>query len=154
MTHVCKRFTSGIVRDRSGGAGPVSALLGWTLAVAAVAAGYVGYGWRGVVLAGTVIVFWLLLQFGRSLRAVQAASRRPVGAVDSALMLHARLHPGMRLIEILKLTRSLGRKVADEPETFVWRDAEGSEVRVEFRAGRLSGSTFVRAPAAGAAATE
>ena len=39
-----------------------SAWLGWGLAVAAVAAGYVGYGWQGVVLAVTVASFWLMLQ--------------------------------------------------------------------------------------------
>jgi hypothetical protein len=69
-----------------------------------------------------------------------------VGAIDSAVMLHSRLHPGMRLVQILRLTRSLGRKVADDPETFAWRDAEGSEVRAEFRAGRLAAWRLLRAP--------
>lgn len=120
--------------------------VGWTLAVLAVAVGYAGYGWKGVVLAVTVIVFWLLLQFNRSLRVLRGAAGRPVGAIDNAVMLHARLHPGMRLVEILVLTRSLGRKVADDPETFAWRDAEGSEVRAEFRAGRLAAWRLVRPP--------
>jgi hypothetical protein len=132
----------------------MSAMLGWALAAVALAVGYAGDGWRGVVLAITVIVFWLLLQFSRSLRAVRDASERPVGAIDSAVMLHSRLHPGMRLVDILKLTRSLGRKVADEPETFVWQDGEGHEVRVELRAGRLSGSTLVRSAASGADGAE
>jgi hypothetical protein len=124
----------------------MSAALGWVLAVLAVAVGYAGTGWKGVVLAVTVIVFWLLLQFSRSLRALRDASGRPVGAIDSAVMLHSRLHPGMRLVQILRLTRSLGRKVADDPETFAWRDAEGSEVRAEFRAGRLAAWRLLRAP--------
>jgi uncharacterized protein (DUF58 family) len=149
MTHVCKRSTAGIVRDAPGGAATMSAGLGWALALLAVAAGYVSYGWQGVVLAVTVIVFWLLLQFSRSLRALRDASGRPVGEIDNAVMLHARLHPGMRLMDVLKLTRSLGRKVADEPETFAWRDGDGSEVRVELRGGRLSASSLVRAAADG-----
>lgn len=128
----------------------MNATVGWTLAVLAVVAGYVGYGWQGMVLAATAIVFWLLLQFSRSLRALRDASGRPVGTVDNAVMLHARLHEGMRLVEILKLTRSLGQKVADDPETFAWRDGEGSEVRVEFRAGRLAASRLVRPSADGA----
>ena len=129
----------------------MSAALGWALAALAVAAGYVGYGWQGVVLAFTVIVFWLLLQFSRSLRALRDASGRPVGQVDSAVMLHARVHAGMRLVEVLKLTRSLGRRVADEPaEAFAWRDGAGDEVRVELRDGRVSAVTLVRAAAEGA----
>ena len=123
----------------------MNVVVGWTLAVLAVAAGYVGYGWQGVVLAVTVIVFWLLLEFSRSLRALRNASGRPVGEIDNAVMLHARLHEGMRLVEILKITRSLGRKTADDPETFVWRDGAGSAVEVEFRRGRLSASRLVRA---------
>lgn len=120
--------------------------IGWTLAVLSVAVGYARYGWKGVVLAVTVIVFWLLLQFSRSLRVLRGAAGRPVGVIDNAVMLHARLHAGMRLVEILRLTHSLGRKVADNPETFAWGDAEGCEVRAEFRAGRLAASRLVRPP--------
>ena len=99
-----------------------AATIGWALAVAAVAVGYAGYGWRGVLLAVTVVVFWLLLQFSRALRVMQLAAQAPVGQVPSAVMLHAKLHPGMPLMAVIKLTRSLGRKVRDEPETFAWRD--------------------------------
>jgi hypothetical protein len=123
----------------------VSAWIGWVLAVAAVAAGWMRYGWRGVALALTVIVFWLLLQFTRALRVLREASGRPVGQVGNAVMLHARLARGMRLPAVLKLTRSLGRKVADEPETFVWADAGGDEVQVELRAGRVAAWTLRRA---------
>jgi len=124
-------------------------VLGWGLAVIAVAAGYVGYGWPGVALAVTVIVFRLLLQFSRALRVMRAAAGRPVGSIDNAVMLHARLRTGMQLLEILPLTRSLGQKVADEPETFVWTDAGGDHVRVELRGGRCSAFALERAPAAG-----
>ena len=114
-------------------------VIGWTLAALAVAAGFVGYGWRGLVLALTVIVFWLLLQFSRSLRALREAAGRPVGQIDNAVMLHSRLHEGMRLLDVLKLTKSLGTKLADPPdEAFVWKDAAGDEVQVVLRGGRVS----------------
>jgi hypothetical protein len=110
--------------------------LGWGLAALAVAVGYWGYGWPGVVLAATAIVFWLLLQFSRALRALRLAAGSPVGQVPSAVMLHARLQPGMRLVDIIRITRSLGRKVSDDPETFAWCDESGAEVQIEFVRGR------------------
>ena len=115
----------------------MNAALGWVLAVIAVAIGYAQWGWPGVVLAITLIVFWLLLQFSRALRALRAASQAPVGHVDNAVMLHAKLHARQRLPEILKITRSLGIKVSDQPEVFEWRDAAGDAVRVELVRGKL-----------------
>ncbi|MCW5632492.1 MAG: hypothetical protein KIT17_04080 [Rubrivivax sp.] len=135
----------------------MNAALGWGLAVLAVAVGYAGYGWRGVALAVTVIAFWLLLQFSRSLRVLRDAAGRPVGSVASAVMLHAQLHEGMRLPQILKLTKSLGRKADASPpgsaeEAFAWSDAAGDRVLVHLREGRLARWTLERAeaPAAGA----
>ena len=113
-----------------------AATFAWALAVAAVAVGYAGYGWRGVLLAITVVVFWLLLQFSRALRVMRLAAQAPVGQVPSAVMLHAKLHPGMPLMAVIKLTRRLGRKVRDDPETFAWRDESGAEVEIEFAGGR------------------
>lgn len=123
----------------------MNAWVGWTLAVLAIAVGYVQYGWRGVVLGVTVVVFWLLLQFGKAMRVMRTAAAAPVGVVGSAVMLHAKLRRGMRLIEILPLTRSLGRKVADDPETFEWRDASGAAVRVQLQRGRCTDWTLSRA---------
>jgi hypothetical protein len=122
-----------------------AATIGWALAVAAVAVGYAGYGWRGVLLAITVVVFWLLLQFSRALRVMRLAAQAPVGQVPSAVMLHAKLQPGMPLMAIIKLTRSLGRKVRDEPETFAWRDESGAEVEIEFAGGRCQVWRLTRA---------
>jgi hypothetical protein len=122
-----------------------AATIGWALAVAAVAVGYAGYGWRGVLLAITVVVFWLLLQFSRALRVMRLAAQAPVGQVPSAVMLHAKLHPGMPLMAVIKLTRSLGRKVRDEPETFAWRDESGAEVEIEFDGGRCKVWRLTRA---------
>jgi hypothetical protein len=122
-----------------------AATIGWALAVAAVAVGYAGYGFRGVLLAVTVIVFWLLLQFSRALRVMRLAAQAPVGQVPSAVMLHAKLQPGMPLMAVIKLTRSLGRKVRDEPETFAWRDESGAEVEIEFAGGRCKVWRLTRA---------
>ena len=123
----------------------MSATVGWALAVLAVALSWWAYRWPGVVLAVTVIVFWLLLQFSRTLRVLRMAGARPVGMVDSAVMLHARLRPGQRLLDILPLTRSLGRRLRDEPETFEWADAGGDRVEVELMRGRLAACRLLRA---------
>lgn len=123
-------------------------VLGWGLAVLAVAVGYAGYGLRGVVLAVTVVVFWLLLQFSRTLRTMQGASRRPIGVVDSAVMLNARLREGMTMLQVLPLARSLGRRVGEAPERWAWTDAGGVRVQLEFERGRLARWTLERPPAA------
>lgn len=122
-------------------------ILGWGLAVVAVVAGWYSYGWPGVLLAVSVTVFWLLLQFSRVLRVMRMAAGRPVGSIDSAVMLHAKLRTGLKLLQILPLTRSLGQKVADDPETFVWTDGGGDRVRVELRDGRCTAFALERAGA-------
>ncbi len=122
----------------------MDARLGWALAVAAVALGYVQYGWQGVLLAVSGIVFWLLLQFTRALHAMRVAGGAPVGHVASAVMLQARLKVGLRLMDIIQLTRSLGEKLADDPETFRWTDASGASVTVELLKGRCVRWSFAR----------
>ncbi len=113
-------------------------LLGWGLGSLAVAVGYVQWGWQGVVLAITLVVFWLLLQFSRSLRSLREAAGAPVGSVSSAVMLHTKLKAGMNLPAVMRLAGSLGRKVVDDPETFEWSDEGGVKVRAEMKAGRLA----------------
>jgi len=125
----------------------MTAWLGWALAVAAVAAGYAAYGGRGMGLALTVVAFWMLLQFNQAVRVLKMAAGQPVGRVANAVMLHAAVHRGMRLTAVIKLTRSLGRRVADEPETFAWADAAGDEVRVQLHEGRVTASELKRAGA-------
>lgn len=112
-------------------------VLGWSLAAAAVVLGYLKYGWPGLLLALSIVVFWLLLQFSRSLRVLRMAAGRPVGHVDSAVMLHSRLSAGLPLSKVLPLTRSLGRKVSETPEVWSWADDSGAEVRLRFEQGRL-----------------
>ena len=128
----------------------MNAKLGWGLAALAVALGYGFFGWRGVALAGSGMVFWLLLQFSRSLRAMRTAAGAPIGSVPSAVMLHARLQLGMPLMKILLLTRSLGEKRGDDPESFRWTDGAGDSVTVELQNGRCTRWTLARAAAAAA----
>ncbi|MBL8315872.1 MAG: hypothetical protein JNK55_19205 [Rubrivivax sp.] len=131
---------------------PAGAALGWVLALLALVVGYVGYGWQGLVLALTVIVFWLLLQFSRSLRVLRDAAGRPVGSVDNAVMLQAKLHAGMRLPQVLRLTRSLGTPLAPEPdETWAWADAAGDRVELVFVGGRLARWSLHRVTSGGPA---
>lgn len=134
--------------------------VGWTLALLAVALGYTQWGWPGVVLAITCVVFWLLLQFSRALRVMRQAAAAPVGSVGSAVMLHARLRQGMRLLEVIPLAGSLGRQGRDglsgpgspdnpaegigSQEVFVWEDASQVAVRLEFSRGRLQRWTLQR----------
>lgn len=124
--------------------------VGWALAVLAVFVGWWQWGGYGVVLALTVVVFWLLLQFYRALRVMQAAGAAPVGHVANAVMLHARLNKGMTLLEILPHTRSLGQKLSDPPqESFAWTDANGDRVELTLDNGRLTQWQLIRAAAEG-----
>ncbi|MEO5735205.1 MAG: hypothetical protein ABIN96_12370 [Rubrivivax sp.] len=135
----------------------MAALIGWGLAAAAVVAAWAGYGSRGLLLALTVVAFWLLLQFSRALRALRAATGRPVGEVPNAVMLNARLARGMQLSQVLRLTRSLGRAVGDlhhpvrasandvADEAFDWTDPGGDTVRVALRQGRVTSWQLLRA---------
>ena len=122
----------------------MSAILGWTLAALALATGYWAYGWRGAVLALTVTAFWLLIQFSRALRVMRLAAQSPVGKVPSAVMLHSRLEKGLLMMDIVKLSRSLGRKVSDAPESYAWSDESGAEVLIEFVDGRCWNWRLVR----------
>jgi hypothetical protein len=120
-------------------------VVGWGLAVLAVAAGWLGWGWRGVVLAVTVVVFWLLLQFSRTLRVLRAAGQRPVGTIDNAVMVAARLRPGLPLVEVIRQTHSLGQRLRQEPETWAWVDGGGDRVEVQLASGRVEQVRLLRA---------
>jgi len=122
----------------------MNAKLGWALAVLAVALGYVQYGWQGVVVAISAVVFWLLMQFTRAMRAMRTAGGAPVGSVASAVMLNAKLKPGLRLMDVITLTHSLGEKLADEPETYRWTDGAGVSVTVELAKGKCRRWTLAR----------
>ena len=118
--------------------------IGIGLALIALLGGGFLYGWQGVMLALTVVVFWLLLQFSRLMRVMKAASEGPVGHVDSAVMLNAKLRSGMKLVEVLPLTRSLGQKVREQPETYGWTDAGGARVELQMEKGTVSSWQLIR----------
>ena len=112
-------------------------IVGWLLAAAALAAGWQAWRWPGVALAATVIVFWLLLQFSRSLRVLRQAGGAPVGHVASAVMLNAKLGTGWTLLKLLALTKSLGRRVSETPEVWAWVDEGDAQVAVTLVNGRI-----------------
>lgn len=129
-------------------------ITGWLLAAAAAVVGWLMYGWQGLLFAITLVVFWLLLQFSRSLRALKNAGEAPVGHVGSAVMLQSRLHPGMTLLQVLGLTKSLGQRISETPETWAWTDAAGISVQLVFENAKLARWTLTRPeePAAGSPA--
>jgi hypothetical protein len=130
----------------------MSSALGWGLAALAVALGYAVYGWQGVAIAGSAMVFWLLLQLSRAMRVMRTAGDAPVGTVPSAVMLQSKMRAGLRLMDIILLTRSLGEKLADDPETYRWRDPGGDSVEVELAGGKVRSWRFNRVAEAAAPA--
>ena len=119
-------------------------VVGWGLAFVALGAGWFGYGWPGLALAFTVIVFWLLIQFNRSVRVMRDASQSPVGHVPSAVMLHSKLRTGLPMLQIVKLTKSLGKRISESPEVWTWADDSGAELRIVFDKGSCSSWTLNR----------
>lgn len=117
--------------------------VGTGLVLAALVAGGLLLGWQGVIFAMTGIVFWLLLQISRLMRVMKTAGAAPLGSVGNAVMLSAKLHAGMKLVDLITLTGSLGVKQA--PETYRWQDAGGDAVEVVLRKGRLVEWRLVRA---------
>lgn len=111
--------------------------VGWGLAIAAFAVGWFSYGWQGIALAFTVVVFWLLLQFNRAVRVMRSAGAAPVGHVPSAVMMNAKLHAGMTMMQVVALTRSLGTKQGEGEDVWRWIDPGGSHVTLHFRRGKL-----------------
>jgi hypothetical protein len=126
----------------------MSPVAGWGLVAAAFAAGWLAYRWQGLVLAATLVVFWLLLQFSRALRALRRAGAAPLGRVASAVMLHSRLREGMTLVQVLALTGSLGERVdppdGDADESWRWRDDGEASVTLHLRGGRTRRWTLRR----------
>jgi hypothetical protein len=105
-----------------------------------VAAAWQAYGWAGVALVAGGILMWLLLHFTRMMKVLQRASARPIGYCDSAVMLNAKLRPGVNLMHVVAMTRALGEQLSPpdtQPEIFRWTDGTASHVTCEFANGRL-----------------
>ena len=113
-------------------------ILGWALAALFVALAWHQYGWQGALFAVSAVVFWLLLQFNRVMRTMRAAGQAPVGRVDSAVMLNAKLKPGMSMLQVVGLTKSLGCKLDEGEDDWAWSDEGGSTVRLHFSRGKLA----------------
>jgi len=119
-------------------------ILGWALAALMLFTAWQSYGIKGIVLAVTLIAFWLVLQFNRSIRVMRNASASPVGHIGSAVMLNAKLKAGMQMLQVLTLTKSLGRRVDPAGEVYEWTDGGGSKVVVTFANGRCQRWTLER----------
>jgi hypothetical protein len=117
------------------------------LGVILVAAAWRAYGWGGVAIAATGVVMWVLLHFTRLIQVLKRTANQPVGYVGSAVMLNAKLRPGVNLLHVLALTRSLGERLTDEgaqSEIYRWTDGSASSVTAEFANGKLTKWTLVR----------
>lgn len=118
-------------------------------ALAALVLAYQSYGWMGVTAAAGMLVMWVLLHVTRLMHIFRRAARRPIGYVDSAVMLNAKLKPGMTLMHVVAMTRSLGelRSPKDtQPETYRWTDNSQSRVDCTFAGGKLTGHEMFRPP--------
>lgn len=118
-------------------------------ALAALVLSYRHYGWPGVALVGGGLVMWQLLHFTRMLQVLKRAANRPIGHVDSAVMLHAKLRAGLPLLHVVAMTRALGQLESPkdtQPERFRWTDASGSSVLCVFLTGKLQSWDLQRPP--------
>jgi hypothetical protein len=120
-------------------------IVGWVLATVLAALSFEAYGWPGLALAVSVIVFWLLLQFNRAVRVMKNAADTPLAEVPNAVMFHARLQRGMTMLQIVQKTKSLGRKVEGSADGWTWHDAAGDRVELHFERGRLARWSLQRA---------
>jgi hypothetical protein len=109
--------------------------------VVLVVVAYRSYGWQGVAVVTGGIVMWMLLHFTRMMKVLQRASARPVGFCDSAVMLNAKLQPGVNLLHVVAMTRALGEQLSAndaQPEVYRWTDGSASHVTCEFQHGKLA----------------
>jgi len=117
------------------------------LGIALVALAYRSYGWAGVAGALGFLVMWALLHFNRMMQVLKRAADRPIGHVDSAVMLNAKLRRGFTLLHVVAMTRALGaQQTAADPSTEVyrWTDGSQSHVTCEFAGGKLRTWSLVR----------
>jgi hypothetical protein len=111
------------------------------LGIGLIAMAYRWYGWPGVVAVASGLVLWALLHFNRIMAVLKRAAERPIGYVDSAVMLNAKLRTGVTLMHVVALTRSLGALQTPkdtQPEVFRWTDASDSSVTCTFAGGKLT----------------
>ena len=122
-------------------------ILTLVFAIALAAGAWRAGGWAGVALAVSALVLWFLLHYTRLINVMKRAADRPIGYVDSAVMLNAKLKPGSALLHVLALTRSMGERLSPEgaePEVYRWTDGTQSHVTCEFHHGKLVKWTLIR----------
>ena len=108
-------------------------------AVAGLAYGYHALEWMGFFLVLGGLVMWALLHFTRLVKVLERAANRPIGHVDSAVMLNAKLKTGVNLMHVIALTRSLGELTSpkdEQPEIYRWRDNSASLAQLDLGAPR------------------
>lgn len=116
-------------------------LLVIVIALVLFAAAWRAYAWPGVAAVAGGLLMWLLLHFTRLMTVMKRAADRPVGWVASAVMLNAKLKPGVNLMHVIAMTRSLGERLStegEEPERFRWTDNGGSMVTVTLQGGKVT----------------
>lgn len=126
------------------------------VALAVLAGAWLAYGLPGIALAASVLLMVVLLHFTRLMHILRKAADRPIGYVPSAVMLNAKLKPGVTLMHVMALTRSLGELRTpreSQPEVFRWSDNSHSHVDCEFREGKLVRWSLARPQAATDTAT-
>ena len=119
---------------------PIALVVGMALA-------YRSYGWQGVAGAVSIVVFWVLLSFSRTMAVLKRATNRPIGYVDSAVMLNAKLKPNATLLHVVAMTRALGLLKSvkgEQPEVFEWKDGTESTVTCTFVGGKLAHHVLLR----------
>lgn len=120
------------------------------LGLGALVAAFRSYGWPGVALVGGAIVMWGLLHVSRLMQVMKRAADRPIGYVGSAVMLNAKLKPGMSLLHVIAMTRALGKLLSPkdtQPEIYRWTDGGDSFVDATFQDGKLVQWQMTRPPA-------
>lgn len=119
-------------------------------AVALGAGAWRAGGWAGIALVGSAIVLWFLLYYTRLMNVMKRAANRPIGYVESAVMLNAKLKPRSTLLHVMALTRSMGERLSAEgvePEIYRWSDPGDSHVIAEFEGSKLTRWRLERPPA-------
>lgn len=127
------------------------------LGVTAVVLAFRSYGWAGVAAVATGLVMWMLLHFTRMMQVLKRAANRPIGYVESAVMLNAKLKPGMTLLHVVAMTKSIGALQSakgEQPEVFRWTDGSQSHVSATFVGGKLAHYELFRPAQDEAAAPE
>ena len=115
--------------------------------VAGAALAYRSFSWPGIAVVVTFLMFGILLHFTRLMTILKRAANRPIGHVDSAVMLNAKLKPDATLMHVVAMTRSLGllKSPKDtQPEVFEWKDAGESVVTCTFAGGKLASHVLFR----------